>query len=159
MPLDTQSTLGLQNRFSVQQVDACGRAVKFQSVFDAQTFGTMGMFVHRNGQQLVWDQFYPFGQTHEEGFRSDLLGKGLGTLAHTQVLMAVSLVTGRVKDATVRVFGAEPGFQKILERAGVPECSAKEVSLEHCLRGSFESCDAIGFDTSYFRKQVELLLG
>jgi len=150
--------LALQERFSLVHVASAYPALKFQSEFDGDAFGTIGMFIYREGEQCVWDQFYPFGQTHEESFRSDLLGKGLGTLAHAQVLFHTAMITGKLRHATVRAFGAEPGLQKILDRAGNPEVSRRAVSLHQCLLGTLRSCDDIGFDSTSMRTQLEALL-
>lgn len=132
-------------------------AIGFQSVFDDQIFGKMGVFAHQGGRQIVWDQFYPFGQKLEER-RLDLQGIGLGTYAHTLVLLQVAELTRVIRDATVQVYGAEDGFQKILDRAGVPECSEAPVSLLRSLDGSIQSCDAIGFDTIFIKKRLDALL-
>lgn len=155
-PLQQLPKIVLQNRFSISPPLVEDRSIGFLTAFDEEVCGYAGVFVNRHGHEIVWNGFHPLGEG--QSFRADLHKLGLGTYVHTMILVHVAEITGIVRGATIRARGAETGFKKILERAGVPECRRKEVSFEECLRGSLRSCEQIGFNIESFKGRLSDLL-
>jgi len=146
--VDPHDKADLFRRFDMVRVRIEGLVHTFRTRFDNQLFGTTSMIVSPFSHTVVSDEFYPFCKPWEGDFRRELRGMGLGTLAHTLVLLQILQELdepSRWKMRHVSVSGEENKHRKSIDRMGNAESRTRPVPLLPYIDNAMAACRAIGF--------------
>lgn len=138
-----KSVLFRQFRMRLHAVS--GLTLAYQTVFQGNSFGVTSMIVNREMREVVGNEFYHFGRPWEEGFREDLLGLGLGTLAHTLVLQDIVATIEDPSSWELGNFSATGNHCSSVKRMGNGLALSGYIQLTSYLENARQACRAIGF--------------
>ena len=153
--VDTGDKIDLQNRYGVVSLGMRNTSHKFASCFDRKIFGDISMFVDTHTQAIGSDEFYPFGKFHEDASHNELVGTGLGTLAHTLALAKILPLLQDPTQYSVRHFSATGGYKTSIERMGNVQSLTVEMSLAPYISNAIKACQGIGFDMEQIIKETQ----
>ncbi|NOS67008.1 MAG: hypothetical protein HOO67_01420 [Candidatus Peribacteraceae bacterium] len=157
--IDRENKRDLQTRFDVEFEAYVNSNLNYVSTFDGMSFGEMSVIHHQPWSgvpYLVWDRFFPFGQTYKPDYRSELLKTGLGTLAHTLVIMRVISLLQNPDQYLIKHQSPETLRERQLERIGVQDAIKNRVSLRPYAAKCLLACKEIGFEMEEFQQAFRL---
>lgn len=155
MPAKPAETLAdMQTRYAVQGPLPLHTTLHFQSWYDRQIVGNMSIIHHTTRNQLVWDEFYPFGGPSADTERRDLIGSGLGALAHAETLLRLMAALDISNDYEIRHMSAVSERRDQLERMGNLAAADEYVSFPYYVVRSLHYAEDLGFR---FDQERELL--
>ena len=144
--IDPNDKADLLHRFSVIGPVLSHNSLRYSSMFDGKTFGRMSVFLLP--QLLSWNEFYPFNETHDPEYHPELVGTGLGTIAHTLVLHDVIIqLLEDPRGYQITHAAAGGGREKQLERMCNQAAMRGNMSLQKYFENSVQFCSQIGFQT------------
>ncbi|MBT3292928.1 hypothetical protein HN512_05410 [Candidatus Peregrinibacteria bacterium] len=97
-------------------------------------------------KDMVYSEFYPFGESHDPDFRSELVGAGIGTLSHTLVITQIVPLLCNPEEYSIRHFSTGGKHKESVERMGNEASLTGTVPLAPYLANALKACTDIGFD-------------
>lgn len=134
----------LERRWALEGPDISACRLRFRTLFDAVCTGrfTLNLIGRRS---LVWNEFYPFGESSQPDFRSELTGKGLATLAQTRALLRILPLLDRPEEVFIRHVSPTGDRLRMLTRMGNRRGATEGMPLAEYLENGLQACRAAGF--------------
>jgi hypothetical protein len=117
----------------------------FRTHFLDEEFGETSMNVIPSIHTVSDNEFYPFGRPELSGYRSDLLGLGLGVLAHTLVVQQIVWKLMEPQDWTISERVATGKHAHNIQRMGNGVAKEDGMPILQYLKNARDACRAIGF--------------